>query len=113
MATIPKTWLTVKEEVFSLAQTVFEGIGVSITLEGKRHLGAAIAFIKAYVQENVATWIAEVDRLTKVAETLHMPPLPMNYLSRTISDTGNLFQPLEDVVWISTNSHRSVTKSVT
>ena len=41
-------------------------------MEGKRHLGAAIGtetLKKAYVQEKVATWIAEVDRLTKVAET--------------------------------------------
>ena len=43
---------TLKEEMFSLAETVFEGSGISVTKEGRRHLGAAIgseAFKEEYV----------------------------------------------------------------
>ena len=36
-----KTWLVVKEDRFDEAQNVFQGSGVNITKEGKRHLGAA------------------------------------------------------------------------
>ena len=64
----PKTWLIVKEEALSLDQIVFEGSGVSITKEGKRHLGAAIgteSFKIAFVKKKVTTWVQEVNRLTK------------------------------------------------
>ena len=68
----PKTWLIVKEESYVQAQAVFRGSGVSITKEGKRHLGAAIgndAFKEKYVREKVATWVEEVERLTRIAES--------------------------------------------
>lgn len=54
----PKTWLIVKEKILPLAETIFEGSGVSVTKEGKWHLGAAIeteAFKEAYIREKVAT----------------------------------------------------------
>ena len=63
-------WLIVKEEILPLVET--EGSGVSVTKEGKRHLGAAIgtqAFKEAYVRERVATWVREIDRLAAIAET--------------------------------------------
>ena len=31
----PKTWLIVKEKILPLAETIFEGSGVSVTKEGK------------------------------------------------------------------------------
>ena len=37
-----KTWLIVKEEYLTDATSLFEGTGVAITVEGKRHLGAPI-----------------------------------------------------------------------
>ena len=106
----PKTWLIVKEEIFPLAQTTFEGTGVSITMEGKRHLGAAIgteAFKEVYVREKVAKWVLEVDSLMTIALTqphatyvafTHGLAAKWNYLSRTISGIADLFQPLEDIV---------------
>lgn len=65
----PKTSLIVKE-IFPQAETVFEGSGVSVTKEGKRHLGAAIgteAFKEAYVREKVATWVQELNDQTRIA----------------------------------------------
>ena len=106
----PKTCLIVKEEILPLAETVFEGSGVSITKEGKRHLGAAIgteAFKEAYVQDKVETWVQEVDRLTTIAETqphaayaafTHGLAAKWNYLSRTVPGISDLFQPLEDII---------------
>ena len=38
---VSKTWLIVKETNFEEATTLFKGTGVSITVEAKRHLGAA------------------------------------------------------------------------
>ena len=38
----PKTWLIVKDESYSQAHLIFQGTGVSITKEGKRHLGTAV-----------------------------------------------------------------------
>ena len=106
----PKTWLIVKEESYVHAQEVFRGSGVSITKEGKRHLGAAIgndAFKEEYVREKVATWVEEVKRLTLIAESqphaayaafTHGLASKWTFLARTIPDISNLFQPLEDVI---------------
>ena len=52
-----KTWLIVKEANFEEAMTLFQGTVVSITVEGKRHLGAAIGdgtFVESYVHLKVA-----------------------------------------------------------
>ena len=85
---------------------------MSVTKEGKRHLGAAIGtevFKEAYVREKVATWVQEVDHLTTIAETqphsvyaafTHGLAAKWNYLSRTVPDTSDLFQPLEDINYL-------------
>ena len=105
-----KTWLIVKEESYVQAQAVFRGSGVSITKEGKRHLGAAIgndAFKEEYVREKVATWVEELERLTRIAESqphaayaafTHGLASKWTFLARTVPDVSNLFQPLEDAI---------------
>ena len=70
-----KTWLIVKEDYLEEAKAKFNGSGVSITAEGKRHLGAAVGtphFISGYVQRKVTEWVNEVDRLSSIAVTRHM-----------------------------------------
>ena len=106
----PKTWLIVKEESYVQAQAVFRGSGILITKEGKRHLGAAIgndAFREEYVREKVATWVEEVERLTRIAESqphaayaafTHGLASKWTFLAHTVPDISNLFQPLEDVI---------------
>ena len=47
-----KTCLVAKEENIEMAKKVFQGTGISVTEEGKRHLGAAIgtqAFVESYI----------------------------------------------------------------
>ena len=59
-----KTWLIVKEGHLEEARAIFEGTGVAITTEGKRHLGAAIGtsnFVESYVQQKVSEWVHEME----------------------------------------------------
>ena len=105
-----KTCLIVKEEKLPLAASLFEGTGVSIAKDGKRHLGAALgsdSFVMTYVCKKVATWVQEVERLSSIAITqpqsafaafTHGLTSKWSYLSRTIPDIGNLLQPLEDAI---------------
>ena len=56
-----KSWLIVKAEHLDLAKNLFDGCGVGITVEGKRHLGAAIGsptFVQHYVNEKVEYWVS-------------------------------------------------------
>ena len=67
-----KTWLIVKEANLEEATALFQGTGVSITVDGRRHLGAAIgtrSFVENYVQRKVSGWIREVERLSSIVTT--------------------------------------------
>ena len=99
-----KTWLIVKEDHLEEAKNQFKDSGVSITAEGKRHLGAAIGtppFISAHVQHKVAEW---VEHLSSIAVTqLHAAYAALThglkhkwtYLIPNIEDQ---LQPLEDAI---------------
>ena len=105
-----KTWLIVKEEKFEEATTTFEGTGVSITQEGKRHLGAAlgtIKFIESYVKNKVSEWVHEIEVLSTFAVTqphaayaafTHGLTSRWIILARTTPNIGNLLQPLEEAI---------------
>ena len=105
-----KTCLIVKEEKLTLAASLFQGTGVSVAKDGKRHLGAALgtdSFVKTYVCEKVATWVQEVERLSSIAVSqpqsafaafTHGLTSKWTYLIRTIPDISNLLQPLEDAI---------------
>ena len=105
-----KTWLIVKEKCYNEAQAVFQGSGVSITKEGKRHLGAAIGaenFKEEYIKEKVSVWVEEIDRLTLIAESqpraayaafTHGLASKWTFLARTVPDISHLFQLLEDAI---------------
>ena len=105
-----KTWLIVKEGKLKEASTLFQETGVSITEEGKRHLGAAVgtsSFVESYVQRKVSGWVHEVERLSSIASTqphaayaafTHGLTSKWTYLTRTIPEITDLLQPLEDVI---------------
>ncbi len=60
-----KTWLIVKETHFEEAKRVFQDTGLTISKEGKRHLGSAIgtrSFVESYVEEKVSKWKEELER---------------------------------------------------
>ena len=105
-----KTWLVIKEEHLE-AQELFQESGVSITTEGKRHLGAAVGtsqFVAGYVLKKVAEWVGEVERLSSIAVTqphaayyaafTHGLKHKWTYLIRTIPDISDHLQPLEDAI---------------
>ena len=105
-----KTWLIVKDSKLEEATTLFQGTGVSITTEGKRHLGAAIgtnSFVESYVKRKVSGWVHEVERLSSIAVTqphaayaafTHGQTSKWTYLERTIPNIGDLLKPVENAI---------------
>ena len=105
-----KTWLIVKEHHLDEANDQFKDSGISITTEGKRHLGAAIGtpqFISFYVERKVCEWVSEIECLSSIALTqphaayaafTHGLKHKWTYLIRTIPDIESLLQPLEDAI---------------
>ena len=105
-----KTWLIVKDSIHEEAKSMFKSTGVSITVEGKRHLGAAIgtnSFVKSYVERKISGWILELDRLSSIALTqphaayaafIHGLKSKWTYLSRTIPGIGDMLEPLENTI---------------
>ena len=62
-----KTWLIVKKEHMSSATDLFHKEGIQITLQGRRHLGAALgsrSFTEEYVTSKVTSWVKETVKLT-------------------------------------------------
>ena len=50
----------------------FEGTGITITQEGKRHLGGALgteSFVKKYVDSKITSWVEEIDSLCHIAQS--------------------------------------------
>ena len=82
---------------------------ISVTEEGKRHLGAAIgtqAFVVGYIERKVSEWVNAVERLSSIAHTQPHAPYAAfthglmskwTYITRAISNIGDLLSPLEDV----------------
>ena len=65
-----KTYLVIKQEHETSARQLFDDTDVHITIQGKRHLGAAIGsrtFTEEYVSHKVQTWTEEIKRIAKVA----------------------------------------------
>ena len=64
------TYLVINQEHEASARQFFDDTDVHITIEGKRHLGAAIGsrtFMEEYVSHKVHTWTEEIKRIAKVA----------------------------------------------
>ena len=104
-------WLVVKQEHLPLATEIFADSGVQITVEERKHLGAALgtsSFIKAYVKENVQEWVGEIiARLSSIASSQphaayaalsHSLFGKWTYLMRTQPDIGDLLEPLEEAI---------------
>ena len=106
-----KTVLVVKTtHAANTAKELFRGTGVEITLQGHRHLGAAIGsnhFKDDYVKGKVAKWIADVKELSELA--VEEPQVALaaftkgichrwTFIQRTLPDISNLFAPLEECI---------------
>ena len=105
-----KTHLVVKEGTEDKAKAIFMETSVNITTRGKRHLGAAIGssnFCDEYVRSKVSQWTDELMLLTKFAKSqphasfaafTHGLSRKWSHLSRTMANTAELLQPLEEVI---------------
>ena len=106
-----KTILVVKNGFnLPMARSLFEKTGVTISLQGERHLGAVIGskdFKEQYVRNKVSGWVKDVEELSEIGKD--EPQLAYNayikglshrwtYVQRTISDTSELFKPLERAI---------------
>ena len=105
-----KTYLIVKEEFEDKAKALFADTNVHITINGKRHLGAALGantFTEEYVSSKVREWVKEIMHLSAVATTqphaayaafTHGLSSHWTYISRTIPGIQNLLCPLETAI---------------
>ena len=105
-----KTYLVVKPEHAETARQLFTDTDVNISIEGKRHLGAALGsrtFIEEYVTNKVQGWTQEITRLAEIATTQPHPAYAAfthglssrwSYISRTIPDIHDLLLPLETAI---------------
>ena len=105
-----KTWLVVKVGSLEESTAIFEGTDVTITMEGRRHLGAAIGsttFIQNYIKQKASTWIRDVEYLSSIAASephpayaafTHSQINKWTYFSRTIPDIEEFLKPLEDTI---------------
>ena len=83
---------------------------MNITLDGKRHLGAALgtrSFVVSYVQKVVSEWVGEMEQLSSIAVSqphaayaafTHGLTSKWTFLARTTPNIGDLLQPLEQVI---------------
>ena len=99
-----KTWLIVKEEHLENAKKVFQGTGISITAEGRRHLGAAIgtqSFVESYVQRKLSGWVEEVERLSMIANS--QPHAAYTAFGHGMKNSGHTWRELSWTYKISCN----------
>ena len=102
-----KCWLTIKPEREQAARKVFRDTAINVTIEGDKHLGAALgsrSFLEEYVGEKVDELVNEV---TKLADfTISQPQASYaaftfglrhgwTYFLRTLPDISELLEPLE------------------
>ena len=88
----------------------FNDSPINITIEGKRHLGAAVGteqFKNEYMQEKVAKWCNEIESLTEIAKSqphaayaafIHGEQHKFTYFLRTIANISPCLQALDDII---------------
>ena len=106
-----KTWLIVKNpKHLEDATRIFQGTGVNITTEGKRHLGACVGsdkFKEEYCTELVKKWCREVEMLSEIARFhphcaysafIKGYQHKFTYFFRTIPGFNAYLKPLDDLL---------------
>ena len=106
-----KTVVIVKRpEDLAEAEALFKPLGIKVTNDGERHLGAMVGtqqFRDEYVKRKVSHWVKDVEDLAEIA--VEEPQVAYcgfvkalahrwTFVQRTIADTTHLFQPLEDAI---------------
>ena len=92
------------------AEIIFGDTGIQITMEGRKHLGAAIGtdeFKNSYVAEKIEKWNKLLYTLSKIAKTephmayslfVHGFRHKFTYIMRTIPNTEYLFKSVDKVI---------------
>ena len=105
-----KTWLLVKHPHLSQAQSVFANTQVSLTCDGRPHLGAPLGtrdYVDGYMKDKVKTWCTELELLSTIAKTqphaayaafTHGLSSKWTFLTRTVPSIGHILLPLEKVI---------------
>ena len=122
-----KSWLVLKESnKLKETEDMFKDCPINITVEGKRHLGAAIGtedFKNEYMNDKVNKWCKEIENLTEVAKSrphaaysafIHGQQHKFTYFLRTIAGISSCLEPLDEVInnkFIPTLFGREVTES--
>ena len=97
-----------KESFYDAAVEMFQGSGISITVDGKWYLGGALgspSFVTSFVKERVSTWTKELDLLSDIsithphatygAFTLYWQ---VELFDEVHSKYSNLLAPLETII---------------
>ena len=83
---------------------------LNITIEGKRHLGAAIGssqFKTEYIDEKVKNWTSNIETLAEIGKSqphaayaafIHGEQHKYTYFKRTIFDISENLKPLDNVI---------------
>ena len=106
-----KSWLITKSEKLLLeSKETFSDYDIKFTLEGQRHLGAAIGsedFRTTYATEKVNGWCNEMTKLTEFAKSqphaayaafCHGEVHKYTYFMRTISGMQEYLKPLDNII---------------
>ena len=106
-----KSWLILKDpSKLEECQKLFESSPINITIEGKRHLGAALGsteFKNKYIDDKVLKWVENIKTLAFVAKSqphvayaafIHGEQHKYTYFLRTIVDISANLQPLDDAI---------------
>ena len=105
-----KCCLIIKPEREQAAREVFRDTAINVTIEGHKHLGAALgsrSFLEEYVGEKVDKWVNEVTKLADFAISQPQASYAAftfglrhrwTYFLRTLPDIAELLEPLERAI---------------
>ena len=106
-----KSWLILKDSSkVKEAEELFKNSPINITVEGKRHLGAALGteeFKNEYIDDKVKDWCKNIVNLAKISKTephaayaafIHGEQHKYTYFLRTICDISENLIPLDDTI---------------
>ena len=106
-----KSWIVLKDPAkLSECERIFESSPINITVEGKRHLGAAIGsqnHKNEYIDTLILKWKKNIEALSKIAKSqphaayaayIHAEQHKHTYFLRTISNISENFKSLDDTI---------------
>ena len=106
-----KSWIVLKDPgKKEQCEKLFQTSPINITLDGKRHLGAAIGspeFKNKYIDGKVTNWITNIKTLSEIAKSqphaayaafIHGEQHKYTYFKRTITDISENLKPLDDAI---------------